>query len=775
MNRVQMFQIGKIAVIGTYMPRQCGVATFTTDFCEALSAQYPDAAICAIPVNDTGEGYPYPSRVEFEIAERDIESYRQAADYLNINRVDLVVLQHEYGIFGGPSGSYILELLRELRMPIVSVLHTVLDKPDRNQRKVLDEVARLSDRLVVMSHHACDVLHDLYLVPREKVSYIPHGIPDVPFVDPNFYKDEFDAAGKVVLLTFGLLSPNKGIEHVIASMPTILKRYPDALYFVLGATHPHVRRREGEAYRLMLQRLAREHGVEHAVIFYNQFVRLEKLVEFIGATDIYITPYLNREQIVSGTLAYAVGTGKAVISTPYWHAEELLGEGRGVVIPFRDSAAIAEQVIWLLDHDAERHAMRKRGYELGREMTWSQVARRYMSLFDQVREQRLLVPQAGSVSRRLLRAHSLPPLSLSHLRRMTDDTGLLQHATFSVPNYGEGYSIDDNARGLIATVLLEELGLGSAEEVAALAGRYLAFIAHAFNGDAGRFHNLLSFDRRWLEDVGSEDSHGRTLWALGMVIGRSTDEGHVGLASLLFNRALLAVTEFTAPRAWSFALLGIHEYLKRFASDRGVQRARDDLADRLMQAFSVNSAQDWPWFEDILTYDNATLPRALLLAGADTNNAAYTEAGVTALAWLMELQFGEDGHFIPIGCHGFYRRGEERARFDQQPIEAYATIAACLAAFRETEDIHWHVQAQTVFDWFLGRNDLGISLVDPATGASYDGLQPDWVNQNQGAESTLAFLLALLEMRATEAELLAEKAAREAEQFVLAKEMSTHA
>ena len=772
---MQKSQIGKIAVIGTYMPRQCGVATFTTDFCEALSAQYPDAAICAIPVNDTSEGYPYPSRVEFEIAERDIESYRQAADYLNINRVDLVVLQHEYGIFGGPSGSYILELLRELRMPIVTVLHTVLDEPDRNQRKVMDEVARLSDHLVVMSHHALKVLHDLYLVPREKVSYIPHGIPDVPFVDPNFYKDEFDAAGKVVLLTFGLLSPNKGIEHVIAAMPTIRKRYPDALYFVLGATHPHVRRREGEAYRLMLQRLAREHGVEHAVVFYNQFVRLEKLVEFIGATDIYVTPYLNREQIVSGTLAYAVGTGKAVISTPYWHAEELLGEGRGVVVPFRDSAAIAEQVIWLLDHDAERHAMRKRGYELGREMTWSQVARRYMSLFDQVREQRLLVPQAGSVSRRLLRAHSLPPLSLSHLRRMTDDTGLLQHATFSVPNYGEGYSIDDNARGLIATVLLEELGLGSAEEVAALAGRYLAFITHAFNEDAGRFRNLLSFDRRWLEDVGSEDSHGRTLWALGMVIGRSIDEGHVGLASLLFNHALLAVTEFTAPRAWSFALLGIHEYLKRFASDRNVQRARDDLAGQLMQAFSVNSAQDWPWFEDILTYDNATLPRALLLAGADMNNAAYTEAGVTALAWLMQLQFGEEGHFIPIGCHGFYRRGEERARFDQQPIEAYATIAACLTAFRETEDIHWHAQAQVVFDWFLGRNDLGVSLVDPATGACYDGLQPDWVNQNQGAESALAFLLALLELRATEAELFAEEAAREAERLMLANGMSAHA
>ena len=604
-------------------------------------------------------------------------------------------------------------------------------------------------------------------MPIEKITYVPHGIPDVPFVDPNFYKDEFDAAGRVVLLTFGLLSPNKGIEHAISAMPAILKRYPNALYFILGATHPHVKRRDGEAYRLMLQRLAQEQGVEDAIVFYNQFVRLEKLVEFIGATDIYVTPYINREQIVSGTLAYAVGTGKAVISTPYWHAEELLSDGRGVIVPFRDPAAIAEQVIWLLDHDAERHAMRKRGYELGREMTWSQVAQRYMSLFDQVREQRLLAPQAGNISRRPVRGRLLPPLNLIHLQHMTDSTALLQHATFSVPNYEEGYSIDDNARGLIATVLMEELGLGASETVAVLADRYLAYIAYGFNKDAGRFRNLLSFDRHWTADVGSEDCHGRTLWALGMVIGRSTDEGHVGLASLLFNRALPAVLEFTAPRAWAFTLLGTHEYLKRFASDRGVQRVRDELAARLMQALNSNSVQDWPWFEESLTYDNATLPRALLLAGADTKNAEYVDAAVHAMKWLMDIQFGEDGHFIPIGCHGFYRRGEERARFDQQPIEAYATIAACLDAFRVSGDAHWHVQAQSVFDWFLGRNDLGVSLIDPATGACYDGLQPDWVNQNQGAESTLAFLLALLELRMAEADLLAEETAQEAAQRIL--------
>jgi glycosyltransferase involved in cell wall biosynthesis len=774
MNHMQKSNIRQIAVIGTYMPRQCGIATFTTDFCEALGAQFPEADIFAIPVNDVEEGYAYPSRVGFEIAERDIESYRQAADYLNINGVDLVVLQHEYGIFGGPSGGYILELLRELRMPIVTILHTVLDEPDRTQQKVLSEVARLSDRLVVMSHHALDVLHELYQVPLDKVTYIPHGIPDVPFVDPNFYKDQLDAEGKVVLLTFGLLSPNKGIEHVIAAMPAILQRYPNVVYLVLGATHPHVRRRDGEAYRLKLQRLARERGVEQEVVFYNQFVRLEQLVEFIGATDIYVTPYLNREQIVSGTLAYAVGTGKAVISTPYWHAEELLGEERGVIVPFRDPAAIAQQVILLLDHDAERHAMRKRGYQLGREMTWSRVAQQYHELFSEVRKGRLHGTRPESVARRTQRPRELPPLSLSHLRRMTDGTGLLQHATFSVPNYGEGYATDDNARGLIAAVLMEELGLGSLEEVKALAGRYLAFLSFAFNEAIGRFHNLLSFDRHWLDDAGSEDSHGRALWALGTVVGRSTDEGLAGLASALFVRALPAVMDFSPPRSWAFTLLGIHEYLKRFNGDRGVLQVRDDLAARLMRALGECSVRDWPWFEDRLTYDNATLPRALLLAGTTMQDASYTEAAITALTWLMGIQVAEDGHFIPIGCRGFYRRGEERARFDQQPVEAYATIAACLDAYRVTSNARWRVQAQSVFDWFLGRNDLGIPLVDPATGACYDGLQPNWVNQNQGAESTLAFLLALLELRTAEAELLAEEAAREAERLVSANGVAAH-
>jgi glycosyltransferase involved in cell wall biosynthesis len=760
-DKSQKSPIRQIAVVGNYLPRQCGIATFTTDLCEALAGQLPDASIFAIAVNDVEEGYPYPSRVRLEIAEQDIESYHQAAEFLNTNGVDLVLLQHEFGIFGGPAGSYVLELLRRLHMPVITVLHTVLSEPDPDQRSVLREIAQVSDRLVVMNHFASDLLHDIYGVPVAKTAYIPHGIPDLAFVDPNFYKDQLAAEGKVVLLTFGLLSPNKGIEHVITAMPEILTRYPNVVYIVLGATHPHILNHEGEAYRLMLQDLVRQHGIESQVVFYNQFVEVQELTEFLGAADIYITPYLNPEQIVSGTLAYAVGSGKAVISTPYRHAVELLDGGRGVLVPFRDSAAIAEQVIGLLDNESNRHAMRKRGYQLGRTMTWTRVAEQYGALFAETREQHRRTSFAGGTPQREWVPQGFLPLSLKHLRRMTDGTGLLQHATFSVPNYLEGYTTDDNARGLIATTLLGHLKDSDGHLVADdLATRYLAFLQYAFNGDAGRFRNFLSYDRRWLEDVGSEDSHGRALWALGTVINRSDNQGLVSLANQLFTRALPASHRFTSPRAWAFSLLGIHGYLKHFSSDRRVQQIRAELAEQLMDRYEVCSTLDWPWFEDVLTYDNPTLSRALLLAGDAMDNQRYVEVAMKSLGWLIDLQYSERGHFVPIGCQGFYRRGGIRTRFDQQPIETYAMVAACLDAYRITGDTYWHSQARLVSDWFLGHNDLQMPLVDQVTGACYDGLQPNWVNQNQGAESVLAVLLTSLDLRLTEQEVAADVALR---------------
>ncbi len=743
-------RIRRIAFVGNYLPRQCGIATFTTDLCEAVAAAAPETTCFAVPINDRPEGYAYPPRVRFEILEEDLTAYRRAAEFLNINDVDVVCLQHEYGIFGGPAGSHVLTLVRELRMPVVTTLHTILREPNAEQRAVLEELTALSDRVVVMTQRGKEFLQTIYGVPESKIDLIPHGIPDVPFVDPNFYKDRFGVEGKIVLLTFGLLSRNKGIEYVIEALPAILERHPNVVYIVLGATHPHVRQVEGESYRLFLQRRARELDIEQHVIFHNRFVSLEELVEFIGAADIYLTPYLNREQITSGTLAYTVGCGKAVISTPYWHAEELLADGRGILVPFRDAKAIAEAVNRLLDDEAERHAIRKRAYLYGRQMIWPVVAQRYLESFERARaagttRTRVAIPTLNQ------RPDELPVLKLDHLKRLTDDTGILQHATYTVPNYDEGYTTDDNARALIVAVLLEELGGKTATEAPELATRYLAFLWHAFNPETGRFRNFMDYNRHWLETVGSEDSHARALWGLGYVVGRSRRPGLWKLAGRLFDEALPAALAFTSPRAWAFTILGVQEYLRRFYGDRTALQARETLADRLFQLYQKNRRDDWRWFEDRLTYANARMPHALMMAGYWTGRSEWLEAGLESLRWLVGVQQDKQGNFVPIGNDGFYPRGKKRPHFDQQPIEAHATVSACLEAYRITNDAFWYREARRAFEWFLGRNQLGVPLYDPSTGGCCDGLQPNGVNENQGAESTLAFLLSLLEMKLAEA------------------------
>lgn len=751
--------INRIAFVGNYLPRQCGIATFTTDLCEAISTEYGATSCIALPVNDIEAGYAYPARVRFELAEKDIDSYRRAADFLNINGVDLVCLQHEYGIFGGPAGSHILALLRELRMPVVTTLHTILQEPDPVQRRVLQEVVALSDRVVVMSARGTEFLQAVYEIPPDKIDLIPHGIPDVSFVDPSFHKDLFGVEGKMVLLSFGLLSANKGIETVITALPNILARFPNVVYMIVGATHPHVLRQDGESYRLSLQRLAHELGVAGQVIFYNRFVSLDELIEFISAADIYITPYHDPAQITSGTLAYTLGAGKAVISTPYWYAEEMLAEERGAFVPFRDPVALAEQVLDLLQNEAKRHAIRKRAYLFGRAMIWPQVAQGYMASFERARaERRSFIPAGFAVKPLDQRPGDLPLLKLDHLRNMTDDTGMLQHANFTIPNYDEGYSIDDNARALIVSTHLAEVGLGSSVTFA-LASRYLAFIAYAFNRETGRFRNFMDYQRNWLEKSGSEDSHGRTLWALGTVLGRSNTPTLQSMAGWLFEQALPTSLNTTSPRAWAFTLIGIHEYLRRFDGDRRASQVRDELAGRLLMLYQSNRLDDWRWYEAELSYCNAVLSQAMLMCGQWIPNRAMSEAGLESLGWLADIQRADSvgGHFVPIGSNGFYKRDGERARFDQQPVEAQTMASACLEAYRSTGDERWRTEAAHAFDWFLGRNDLNLSVYDPTTGGCRDGLHPDRLNENQGAESTLAFLQTLVELRLAENPLLASK------------------
>jgi glycosyltransferase involved in cell wall biosynthesis len=740
--------LNRIAFIGNYLPRQCGIATFTTDLCEAIAEQYSNTACIALPVNDVAAGYAYPTRVRFELTEKDIDSYLRASDFLNINNVDLVCLQFEYGIFGGKAGSHILALLHGLRMPIVTTLHTILKDPDPDQRRVLEEVAALSDRLVVMSDRGSEFLHNIYNVPLEKIDLIPHGIPDVPFVDPSFNKDLFGVEGKIVLLSFGLLSSNKGIENVISALPNIIERYPDVVYIVVGATHPHVIQQEGETYRLSLQWLAQQKGVESNVIFYNRFVSLEELVEFISAADIYITPYLNEAQITSGTLAYTLGAGKAVISTPYWYAQEVLSDGRGVLVPFRDPAALAEQVINLLENEAERHAMRKRAYKFGRAMIWSEVAQRYMESFKRARvERRHYIPPNLSVKALDKHPWELPPIKLNHLKNMTDDTGMFQHALFTVPNYSHGYTTDDNARALLVSILLDELG---SSESLGLSFRYLAFLGFAFNDKTKRFRNFMDYQRNWLEDTGSDDSHGRALLALGTLLSHSHTPAFNSMAGWLFEQTLPTILQTSSPRAWAFALIGIYEYLQKFAGDRRASNVRDELAGRLLTLYQNNNSEDWHWYENELSYCNAALPHALLICGKSIPNNEMTGAGLESLNWLANLHRSNEGHFVPIGSNGFYQKGGERARFDQQPVEAQAKVSACLEAFRITGDKFWNKEARRAFEWFLGRNDLNLPIYDPTTGGCRDGLHSDRVNENQGAESTLAFLQSLLELRLAE-------------------------
>lgn len=740
--------IHKVAFLGDYLPRKCGIATFTTDLCRAVVAEFPAFRCLVVPVNDLAGGYDYPPEVRFEIAEQELTSYLRASDFLNITDVDVVCVEHEFGIFGGPAGSHVLALLRELQMPIVTTLHTVLREPNREQRRVMRDLIRLSTRLVVMSERGREFLQDVYQAPVTKIDLIPHGIPDMPFADPNYFKDEFGVAGKQVLLTFGLLSPNKGIEFALRALPDIIREFPNVVYIVLGQTHPNLLRDEGEAYRLSLERLAKDLGVQKNVVFFNRFVELEELMRFIGAADIYLTPYLTESQITSGTLAYAFGAGNAVVSTPYWHAAELLTEERGKLVPFRDAMAIATAVVGLLRDETLRHSMRKNAYKLGRDMVWSRTAQLYEKSFEQARQDHSFVGRKSSPIKTLdEQPGQLPELKLDHLFRMSDSTGIFQHASFTVPNFSEGYCTDDNARALVLALMLQKLGHGS-QQLSAQAATYAAFLNHAFDRRSNRFRNFMTFDRRWLEEVGSEDCQGHSLWALGLCVSQNGQSSFQALAAQLFEQALPVAAEFASPRAWAFTLIGIDEYLHRFGGDRRANQIRESLTAKLMQRYADAATDEWHWFEDVVSYANAKLPHAMILSGRCLNNESMLELGLKALQWLIKTQTSDAGSFRPVGSNGFFPRGRERAIFDQQPIEAQVTISACIEAYQATDDTFWVTEARRIFEWFLGRNDLGLALYDPSTGGCRDGLHMDRLSQNQGAESTLAFLLSLAEMQA---------------------------
>lgn len=735
-----------IAVLGNHLPRHCGIATFTTDLADALRDARQGLEPTVIAMNDAGKQHAYPDRVGFVLSDADLAGYQRAADFLNVSDVGVLSVQHEYGIFGGPAGAHLLSMLREVRVPIVTTLHTILAEPNDTQRAVMNELCTLSERLVVMSAVGQTLLERVHQVDPAKIDLIPHGIPTLP--DHLTSKEKLGLEGKQVLLTFGLLSEDKGIEYVIDALPEIAARCPEVVYVVLGATHPHVRERRGESYRLMLAARARKLGVEDRVVFHDRFVSNGELVQFLAAADIYITPYLNEAQITSGTLAYAVGSGKAVISTPYVYARELLAEGRGVLVPWRDAGAIGREIIHLFEDGSHKQHLEERAAAFGVGMTWPDVGKRYLETFERAKHDFRLRAHAARPRVRLVkRASPLPEVNLGHLRAMTDDTGMLQHAAWSVPRFEDGYCVDDNARALRLMAFIEEAGVEPPATVRALSTRYLSFVRYAFDPSDGRFRNFLSHGRQWVPGPGSEDSHGRALWGLGTVVRRTEDPGRRALASELFHAALGITTTFTSPRAWAYALLGVGEVLRHDAGREELRVTGSQLAQRLMELLANSERPDWVWFEDRVTYCNARLPEALLVAGAVLKDEALVASGLRTLEWLAGVQQTAAGLFAPIGTNGFYVHGGVRAGFDQQPVEAGATVSASLEALKATGDRTWAVRARQAFDWFQGQNELEQWLYDPATGGCRDGLHRERANQNQGAESTLSFLMALLEIQ----------------------------
>ncbi len=726
--------IKHLALIGNFLPRKCGIATYTTDTFAALSDRFQDLTVDVYAMDDHPGRYVYPPAVTASIAQDNREDYLAAARRIEASGAQAVWLQHEYGIFGGSAGDYILALLDRISLPVIVTLHTVLDKPGADERRVMEALLRRSARVIVMAERGREILERVYGARGKAIVMIPHGVPDRTFADPALFKPRFGWQGRKAILTFGLLAPNKGIETMIEAMPAIAATHPDALYVVLGATHPNLVAHEGEAYRDRLHALAEERGVANHVRFIDSFVAHEELIDYLQAADIYATPYTNPAQITSGTLSYAVGVGKAVISTPYVHATEILADGHGVLVDFGDSAAFAREIIALLGNDGNRDRLSARAHARGRTMIWPRLAEAALAEINE-----MIVAQP----RRLLGASPPPPKHLvpdfAAVERMSDSTGMLQHSIYSVPDRRHGYCIDDNARALMLVARMPELDEVTRDRWMTI---YASFLQYAWNPHERRFRNFMNFDRTWCEDFGSEDSNGRTLWALGTTIRFGGLRKHVDWAMAMFDETASLALELGSPRAQAFAMLGASEVLSVHPSHTLALNILDRFSRDHMALLEEARRPEWEWFEIVLAYDNARLPEALIRAGQRLGKAALVESGIKTLAWIMACQTSPEGRFRAVGTESFGRAYEAPLPFDQQPLEAQATVDACAAAFEATRDRHWLDEANRAYRWFLGANDLDAALATVQDGGCFDGLTPTGLNRNQGAESILALQLA---------------------------------
>ncbi|SEN79360.1 Glycosyltransferase involved in cell wall bisynthesis [Sphingomonas gellani] len=732
MVKVLGHDIKRLALIGNFLPRKCGIATFTTDCYTALRERFPETHVDVYAMDDRPGRYAYPNAVIAAIPQDDLSAYVAAARQIEASGAQAIWIQHEYGIFGGPAGEHLLAMLDRTTLPVIITLHTILEKPNGDQRRVMEGLLRRADRIVVMADRGGDILRRVYGANAKQIVTIPHGVPDRSLVEPDTLKSRFGWEGREVVLTFGLLAPNKGIETMIEALPAIAVRHPHLLYVVLGATHPHLVEHEGEAYRDRLKAQAERLGVGDNIAFIDEFVEHDALLEYLQAADIYATPYNNPAQITSGTLSYAIGVGKAVVSTPYVHATEILADGHGVLVDFGDSAAFAREIDRLLSSDRDRRRLQERAYARGRTMIWCRLAEATMTEVETI---------VAARPRRIVKSPASPRMlkpDFAAVERMSDATGMYQHAIYSVPDRRHGYCIDDNARALMLVSQMADLDPAIRDKWMTT---YASFVQFAWNPDERRYRNFMRFDRSWCEDVGSEDSNGRTLWALGVTARDATDKKHRDWARSFFDMSGSIALELGSLRAQSFAMLGAAAMLEaspgHALSLSILQRFPDEQVKLLEQA----RRDDWEWFEAVLAYDNARVPHGLIVAGMALDRADLVDIGLRTLDWIIAKQTSPDGRFRAIGHESFYRPYSEPLKFDQQPLEAQATVEACAAAFAASGDPRWMVEANRAYGWFLGANDLDMPLATATDGGCFDGLMPNGLNQNQGAESILALQL----------------------------------
>lgn len=728
-------RIDHIALIGNFLPRKCGIATYTTDTHAALKARFPDLRADVWAMDDHPGRYAYPPQVTGSIAQHERAAYIEAAGAIQDSGAQAIWVQHEYGIYGGAAGEHLIALLDRTTLPVIATLHTVLENPTEDQRRVMEALLRRAGRVIVMAEKGREILQRVHAFDERKLAMIPHGVPDRPLADPAAFKPRFGWQGRKVILTFGLLAPSKGIETVIAAMPVVAARHPDTLYVVLGATHPNLAEREGEAYRERLHALVTELGVERNVAFVDGFVEQEELLDYLQAADIYVTPYPNTAQITSGTLSYAIGVGKPVISTPYVHATEILADDHGVLVAAGNSAGFAMAINALLDDEARRETLARRAYARGRTMIWPRLAEaavEQVAIAMHARPQRIAsIPVAPA-------CEPLAP-DFRAVERMSDTTGMFQHSILSVPDRRHGYCIDDNARALILMHRIDPLDESERDKWTSV---YAAFVQFAWNPDKRRFRNFMTFDRNWCEEAGSEDSNGRTLWALGVTAAEARDPKYRDWARMLFDETAAMSFDFGSPRALSFAMLGAAAMLKAHPGHALSRRMLDRFGGELLELLAESRRPEWEWFEIVLAYDNARLPEALIRAGVAMGRRDLLACGLRTLDWVETRQTAPDGAFRAVGTDSFGRAYADPLPFDQQPLEAQATIDACIAAWEATGAQRWADAAVRAYRWYLGQNDLGLPLASVRDGGCFDGLTPGGLNRNQGAESILALQLA---------------------------------